>query len=329
MKNITFNKRLCMILLVISLPSFLHAFGAGDSRNDLVIHSIRGSSGVGLIHLFENPPEIDGFNVRVEALATADLVAARFISGEARVGILPPNMAAKIASSGVDIRAAAVIGTGMLSLLTIDPEVRSIADLRGRTVEVAVRGATPDFVFRRILRHHGFDPDRDMNLAYSLTPPEIAQSLIAGRVSTALLPEPFATMALMGRPDIRAVSDIQEEWSRAGGGNVENYPMTLLVVEGAFASANPAAVNEILRAVRTSIDMVIANPNEAGHLVEKHDLGLRADIAAAAIPNSSYVFIPAVQARPSLEELFRVFLENDPVSIGGVLPDDRFYYRGQ
>jgi len=129
----------------------------------------------------------------------------------------------------------------------------------------------------------------------------------------------------MGRPDLRSVTDIQEEWVRAGGHG--NYPMTLLVVDGAFASANPDAVRIILDVVRASIEWVKAQPAEAGVLVEKHELGLRAPIVTAAVPRSNYVFIPAVEARLSLEALFRVFLEFDPVSIGGVLPAESFYLR--
>lgn len=313
-------------LFGIFFSGFLYARGASDAGiRPLTIFSIRGPSGVGMIRLFEDPPEIPGFNVRLEALAHADLMAARFLSGEAQVGILPPNMAAKIASSGRDIRVAAVIGAGMLSLITSDPSIHNISDLRGQTVEVAGQGATPEFVFRKILDTHGLAAPRDITLGFSLAPPEIAQSLIAGRISNALLPEPFATMALSGRPDLRLVANIQQEWVRAGGHG--NYPMTLLVVDGAFASSNPGAVRIILDAVASSIEWVKAHPAQAGELVEKHDLGLRAAIAAAAIPNSNYVFIPATEARPSLEALFRVFLEHDPVSIGGVLPGDGFYFR--
>ena len=325
MINTILRKSLYVVLFGILLPAFLHARAAGERTNELTIYSIRGPSGVGLIRLFEEPPQIDGFNVRLEALANQDLMAARFISGEAMIGILPTNMAATIASSDIDIRVLAVIFNGMLSLLTIDPDLQSIADLRGKTVQVAGQGATPDFVFRRILRFHGLDPSRDISLGYAMAFPEIAQSLIAGRISTALLPEPFATMARMGRPDIRVISDIQEEWIMTGGHG--NYPMTLLVANGAFTDANPAAVARILNDARNSIEWVTANPAEAGQLVEKHELGLRAPIVAAAIPNSNYVFIPALQARQSIEALFRVFLENDPASIGGALPTDRFYHR--
>lgn len=279
---------------------------------------------MGMIRLFEEPPEIPGFAVQMQALAGPDLMAARFLSGQAQVGILPANMAARIRSLGRDVQAAAIIGTGMLSLLSSDPSVQSLEDLRGRTVEVAGQGGTPEYVFRKILIANGIEPDRDVTLGFALALPEIALSLIAGRVSIALLPEPFATMARAGRPDLRAVVDIQEEWVRAGGEG--NYPMTVLVVDGAFAAANPAAVDAILNAVRDSIEWVKANPAEAGTLVQRHDLGLSASVAAAAIPHSNYTFIPAVEGRASMESLFRAFLENTPVSIGGALPDDGFYW---
>jgi NitT/TauT family transport system substrate-binding protein len=327
---VKYRKTVLLILFSFILSGFLYARGADETgTKELTIYSLRGSPGVGMIRLFEEAPKARGFDVKVEALAQADLMAARFLSGEAKVGILPPNVAAKIstsnASSGRDIRAAAVIGAGMLDLLSADPNVRSLEDLRGKTVEVAGQGATPDYVFRKILGVRGLAPDRDLALGYSLAPPEIAQSLIAGRVSIALLPEPFATMARLGRPDLASVADVQEEWARAGGAG--NYPMTVLVVDSALASSNAGAVEDILGAVKASIEWVQAHPAEAGALVEKHGLGLRAPVAAAAIPKSNYVFIPAAQARPSLEALFRVFLEYAPVSIGGALPGDGFYYK--
>jgi len=313
-------------LLFFILSAFLYARGTAESGvKPLTVYGIKGSSGVGIISLFEQPPRIPGFDVKAEALAQADLMAARFISGEAKVGILPPNMAAKIASSGKDLRSAAIIGNGMLSLLSSDAGVKGIADLRGKTVEVAAQGATPEFVFRKILEFNGLTPERDVVLGYSMAPPEIAQSLIAGKVSIALLPEPFATMALSGKPDLVSVVDIQQEWGRAGGR--ENFPMTLLVVDGAFADENPGAVKEILNAVKASIEWVKAHPAEAGSLVEKHELGLRAPVVAAAVPKSNYVFIPAAEGRTAMEALFSLFLAYAPASIGGFLPGDRFYLK--
>ncbi|MDR2151073.1 MAG: ABC transporter substrate-binding protein [Spirochaetaceae bacterium] len=304
-----------IVMMGVSVQAF--------AQSSLVIYGLKGPSGIGMIQVFEQPPRLSGFTVKVEALAQADLMAAKFIAGEAKVGILPPNVAAKIASTGKPVQIAAVLGTGMLSLLSSDPTVRRIEDLKGKTIAVAGQGATPDYVFRRLLITKGLNPDKDVILNYSLAYPEIAQSLIAGRITLALLPEPFATMARAGRPSLQQIGDIQDEWIKAGG--KANYPMTVLVVDAGFARTQPEALRIILNAFRSSLEWVLAHPTEAGALVEKHELGLRAAVVKAAIPRSNFVFIPAVQAKPALEALFKAFLEFSPVSIGGALPPDSFY----
>jgi NitT/TauT family transport system substrate-binding protein len=325
MKNIIKQKAFfCFFGLVLAGSVWARAVQEVPS-GELVVYGLRGPSGVGMIRLVEEPPKVSGLTVKVEALAQADLMAAKFIAGEAKLGILPPNVAAKIASSGKNLQVAAVVGTGMLSLISAEPSVQSIDDLKGRSVEVAGQGATPDYVFRRILAAHGLKPDIDVIFGHSLAYPEIAQSLIAGRLSLALLPEPFATMARSGNPGLSLVGNIQDEWIRAGGES--NFPMTALVVDGDWAALHPQAVSVVLDAFKASIEWVVANPPEAGVLVEKHGLGLKAQVVAAAIPRSNYVYIPAKDARPSLESLYRLFLEFAPQSIGGALPKDNFYYQ--
>jgi NitT/TauT family transport system substrate-binding protein len=300
---------------------------SAQSVNKITLYAIKGPTGVGLIRLFENPPRAPGFELQMEALAQADLIAAKFISGEAKIGMLPANVAAKIASSGKKIQIAAVTGSGMLSLLSTDQSVKRIEDLKGKTVEAAGQGATPDYVFRKILLSKGLNPDKDLTLGYALAYPEIAQSLIAGRISLALLPEPFATMARAGNNKIAQVGNIQDEWIKLQTGSAAaNYPMTVLVVDSAFAAAQPAFMRAVLAAVKDSVEWVKANPAAAGQLVEKYELGLRAPVVSAAVPRSNYVFIPAREARPGLEALYKTFLEFAPVSIGGALPGDGFYY---
>ncbi|HOJ99721.1 MAG TPA: ABC transporter substrate-binding protein [Termitinemataceae bacterium] len=339
---------------VLVLGSLFAVAGFLFSQERITLYGIKGPSGIGMIRLFESPPQVAGWQISLEALAQADLMAAKFASGEAKLGILPPNVAAKLYAAGRPIQVLAVVGEGMLSLITADPAIRGIGDLRGKTVEVAGQGATPDFVFRRILSYYGLTPGKDVQLGYALAYPEIAQSLKAGKIQTALLPEPFATMALSGSPHLRVVGNIQDEWNRAtlapdattgaseeggaqkapatggsqsGGASAgtPSYPMTVFVVDRTFAAANPTVVKAIAEAYRASIQWVVQNPLEAGRLVQKHELGLTAAVATAAIPRSAYVFIPAREARPALERLFAAFLEYAPQSIGGKLPGDDFY----
>ena len=318
------NKKFKFIYILSVLCCFTALLGA-QTRRPLTIYGIKGPSSVGLIRLFEQPPQSAGYDIRLEALSQPDLLATLFIIGQAKIGILPPNMAAKIASAGHKIQIAAVIGNGMLSLLSGDPSVRTIDDLRGKTVELAGQGATPDFVFRKILLSRNIVPGRDVQLGYALAYPEMALALAAGRIRIALLPEPFATMALTNNPGLTVVGNMQNEWMRIHQSS-ENFPMTALVLDAAFARENRALVDHILDRARDSIEWVRANPEEAGILAEKHELGLRAAVLREAIPKSNYVFIPLPQARGSLENLFGAFLDFAPESIGGSMPQDDFYY---
>ena len=296
-----------------------------SAEEKITVYGLKGPSGVGMVKLFESALTAGGAEISVEALASADLMVARFASGAAKIGILPPNIAAKLASAGRPLAVAAVVGNGMLSFLSADPSVASISDLKGKEVYVAGQGATPDYVFRKILSSNGLDPEKDLSLRYSMAYPEIAQALIAGRIALALLPEPFATMARMGKPALTEPVDVQAEWARSGGS--AEYPMTVLVVDTNFAAQRPDALKSILEAYRASVEWTVAHPKEAGVLVEKFDLGLKAQVAAAAIPRSAYVFVPAPEARRDLEALFAVFLSYAPASIGGKLPDPRFYWQ--
>lgn len=266
---------------------------------------------------------LPGATVNMVAVPTADLMAAKVISGEYDVAVLPVNMAAKLRSAGVPIVLAAIVGDGMVSFLTSDPAVRSLADLRGKELHVAGQGATPDYLIQKLLSRAGLDPSKDLRLSYSLPYPEMAAALAGGKIQYAILPEPFATLALAANPSLRSPIDLGSLWKTATG--QASYPMTALVMSARFAKEQPAVARALLEAVNASITWVKANPAAAGLLVEKNDLGLKAAIAEKAIPRSAYVFVDAPAARPSVEALLRVFLDLAPASVGGKLPEDAFY----
>jgi NitT/TauT family transport system substrate-binding protein len=317
MKNI-----ICTVFIGSLLLAVTGALAA--QQTSLTIYALRGPYGIGIVQLFEKPPALPGGGrVKMEALANSDILVKEFIAGNARIGILPPSDAAKVAAAGKRIQIVAVTGTGMLKLLTNDTGIQRLGDLRGKSVEISEQGSVPDFVFRRILNMRNFKADTDVTLTYDVPYSDIAQALIGGRVDTALVPEPYATMVMMSKPSIRKIGDIQDEWAETGGRS--NYPMSVLVVDADYAKEQPLVVQAVSQSVKASIEWVVANPPNAGLLVEKYALGMRRAVVIAGVPNSNYVYIPALQARESVEALLNVFLEFAPESIGGSLPDSDFY----
>ncbi|MEI6874610.1 MAG: ABC transporter substrate-binding protein, partial [Spirochaetota bacterium] len=256
------------------------------------------------------------------AVPSADIMAAKVISGEYAAAVLPLNMAAKLRASGIPLVLGAIIGNGMLTLLTNDPRVMNLSDLRGSELNVAGQGATPEFLIRRLLKEAGLDPDRDLRLAFALSYPDMAVALATGKISQALLPEPFSTLARMQDPNLRSPIDIQALWKKATG--MDDYPMTALVFRSDARLAREDS-RTILKAAEASIAEVMRNPGEAGILVEKYELGLKKGVAVASIPRCNFVFERPAEARRSIEALLKEFLALAPASIGGKLPDEAFY----
>ena len=288
------------------------------------VGTLKGPTGIGMARLFEAPPGLPGGDtLALEAVASADAMAARLVSGELDAAVLPVNMAAKLRTAGLPYRMVAVVGMGMVSVVTTDPAVKTFEDLKGRELHVAGQGATPEYLLRAIARKKGLDPDKDLTLAFHLPPPEIAASLAAGRISAAVLPEPFATQALKGNPQARVPFSLEALWKETTGR--PGYPMSVFVMRDALLQERPKTAKALAGAYEASIAWVKAHPAEAGTLAEKHDLGMKAAVAAAAIPRSAYVFTPARAARADMEALLSVFLAVSPKSIGGRLPGPDFY----
>jgi len=296
----------------------------------LNVAALIGPSGVGMAYLFSNHPDLGTATaVSLEAEASVDILLPKLINGDIDIGILPPNVAAKLYNlDGKSIVAGAVVGNGMLSLVTRDSSIRTMADLAGKKVSVAGQGSTPEYVFRALLEKAGLKKD-SVTLDYSIPTPELAAALVSGRISYAVLPEPFATLAVMNGADgsvpiIRAIR-LRDAWKESDLGS--DFPMTVCVIRKAYAERHPSTVRKFLAAYKASIEWTVAHPAESGAMVEAANLGLKAPVVTKAIPSSNYVYIPADEGRDSIESLLSVFLGFSPESIGGRLPDDGFYFR--
>ncbi len=128
-----------------------------------------------------------------------------------------------------------------------------------------------------------------------------------------------------GDKPVRRAILLRDVWKANGLG--DDFPMTVCVIRTDYAKQHPGTVRKFLEAYRASIAWTVANPVEAGQYVEKAALGLKAPIAAKAIPASNYVFMTALEGRTSVEKLLSVFLGMAPEAIGGKLPDEGFYFK--
>jgi len=315
------------VFVILCLIACSHAI-AEECIETLKVGVIMGSSGIGMAHLMVNPPVIPNTKIIFEKAGSIDVLLPKFVNGDIDIGILPPNVAAKLYSMAPkSIAVASIVGNSMLSLVTRDPSIASLRDLNGKTVFVAGQGSTPEYVLRTLLAKSGI-PEGSVRLDFSLPYQEIAAALASGKIAYALIPEPFTTVAIMNAPKsspLRRAFTLRALWDAAGLG--ADFPMTLCVVKRDYAQKNPDKVTRFLAAYRDSIAWTQAHPDEAGPLVESSGLGLKAAVASQAIPSCSFVWIEANAAKKPIESLLSVFLVYAPESIGGKLPDEGFYLK--
>ena len=274
--------------------------------------------------------EGDQTELTYEKFADPQALLPKMIKKEIDIGFMPANVAAKVYNSGnKSIICCAVVGLGNLALITTDENIRRFTDLKGKTVYVAGQGATPEYMFRYLLKENKmtWSGDKaDVTMDFSIPTAQLAAQLISGKIEYAVVPEPFATIAKTKSDKILTALDFQKEYLELTG-EKEIYPLSVMVVRADFAKENPKLMQALLSEYDAAVNWTISNPAESGALCEKHQLGLAAGVVTKAIPLSNYTYVPAGSAKKSIEKLLKLFLEGDKTSIGGKLPDKGFYYK--
>ena len=277
-----------------------------------------------MARMFCDPSKNVSVPARFETAGSVDVLLPKLVTGDTDIGVLPVNVAAKLHASNPQLLVTgAVTGLGMLSVVTRDTTITRLTDLEGKTIFVAGQGATPEYVLRTLLKKAGLGtviPD------FSLSAADIAAALASGRISLALLPEPFTTLALerdsLEPPLYRALS-LTRLWKEYGFG--DDFPMTVCVIRRNVAEQYPAEVAAFLESYRQSILWTMEHPADAARCAQEADLGLLASVAEEAIPHCGFTFIRAREAKPFIDSLLSVYLDYAPAAIGGKLPDRSFY----
>ena len=329
------NKIVCTALIFLAFSFSVIARPIKEKKQipeSLRFAVLNGPSGMCFAGMFEYVTEFDSVPVEYEVCASPDILLPRLLKNEIDIGILPPNIAAKVYNSSPNsIVMGAVTGFGMLKVISKDDSIKTLADLKGNTVYVAGAGSTPEYVFRYLLKKGGISTDekdsKSVILDFSIPASELPAAVISGKVKYAVVPEPFATVAVQKSSGVvKKCINLTNIWAETVDSS-DDYPMTTIVINANFAKKYPTFVRRFLEECRKSIEWTLAEPEKTGELVEKHTLGLKKEIASKAIPNCSFAYIPAKEAKPAMEELLKVFRDYAPESVGNNLPSENFYFK--
>lgn len=289
--------------------------------------SLKGPTSLGILFLMESAERgetADVYDFRIAA--GADELLALMAKGELDIALVPANVAAVFYQRTEGGVAVVDINTlGVLYLVSGTDEVGSVWDLKGKTIYLTGKGATPEAVLKYVLAENGLS-EGDYFLEYKSEAAEVAAVLAGDPEAVGLLPQPFVTAALEQNRTLKTVLDMNEEWGKIHGDSGMVTGVT--IVRRAFLEEQEASVKEFLREHGESAAAVNEDPESGGRLAVSAGIVAKEEIAEKAIPLCNIVCITGGEMKEKLRSYLEVLAEFDSGLVGGRLPGEDFYYEG-
>ncbi|UCZ57311.1 ABC transporter substrate-binding protein [Desulfurispirillum indicum] len=239
---------------------------------------------------------------------------------EAHFTAVPLNVGAKLAQQ-LPIQLINVNTWGAVYMVTTDTEVHQLSDLAGKTLHVAYRGGPPDVLTRFFLEEAALLDQ--VRLHYG-TPQEIAQLVIAGRASHAVLPEPaLSGLRMHMQGQLHELMDFHDHWEKRFG---QPLPQAGIVVQAEWARANPAEVERFLSAYAEATRQVMQDPDASTAIIARR-FAMNPAIIRSSLDKVILRAETAAQARPAVEQYFLTLMERESTILGESLPGEHFYYQ--
>lgn len=292
--------------------------------------ALKGPTAMGLVKFMS---EVDAGNLKDEdysfrIVASADEVAPLISKSEVDIAAVPANLASVLynKTSGA-VRVIAVNTLGVLYICELGDTVNTVADLRGKTIFSAGKGATPEYALEYVLRANGLDPTTDVTIEWKSEHAECVAALAQDATAIAMLPQPFVTTAQAKNDQIRVALDLNQEWAAAceAEGRDGKLITGVAVVRSEFADAHPEAVDAFLGHYRESVEFVNANTDEAAALVGGYEI-VPGAVAKKALPACNITFVDGADMKEQLGGYLEVLADQNADAVGGKLPGDDFYY---
>ncbi len=284
---------------------------------------LKGPTGMGaavLLESDENGTANADYNL---TLASApDVLQTGLINNELDMAALPTNVAAVLnAKTEGKIQILAVNTLGVIYLMSNDESIKTVADLKGKTILSAGKGTTTEYVLNYILAENGLTLDTDVFVEYASEHAEVISKATSDGYEVILLPEPFVTQMKAQDAGFAVAIDLTKEWKALGGGELT---MGCIAVRKDFADENPDAVAAFLKDYEASVNAVNADPEAAGTIIEKFDIA-KAAIASKAIPNCNITFMTGEDMKTNVNAYLTVLHSSNAQAVGGSVPADTFY----
>jgi NitT/TauT family transport system substrate-binding protein len=195
----------------------------------------------------------------------------------AYVGIAPTITA--VANKTAQVRVLAQVDTnGSAIVVAKTSPIRSILDLRSKTVAVPGVSTVQDFLLRKALANNGL-PFNQVNIIV-LKPPEMIEALRTGQIDAFIAWEPFPSEAVTSGIG-RVLVTSKQIWP--------NHPCCALVADDHFVKHDKNKLEAILKAHIKAIKFIKNHPEEAINIAAKYT-GMNKKTIRLGLKNGTFTY---------------------------------------
>lgn len=297
----------------------------GTASGDTVrVGSLKGPTSMGLVPLMNSGSSANHYDFTM--VTSADELVSSIAAGKVDIALVPANVASVLYNKTKGGVSVIDINTlGVLDVVTGDPSIKSIGDLKGKTVYLTGKGTTPDYVLHYLLSANGLS-DSAVTLEYKSEPTEVAAILKDQPDAIGLLPQPFVTAALAQNDSLKLALDLTKEWDKVQGADGSRLVTGVTIVRNDFLKNHEDQVKVFLSDHKESTKEALADPDKTAEQIVQAGIIEKAPIAKKALPYCNITFIDGQEMKTALSGYLNVLYRQDPKSVGGALPADDFYY---
>lgn len=335
-------KKIVAVVLVLVLSMSLVGCGNGTTPNsannsstnsqttevekmNIKVAALKGPTSIGMVQIMENAKNGTALNnYEFKIAGTADEFSADLIKGDVQIAAIPCNLAANLYNkSNGKVKIIGINTLGVLYILQTGDSIKSVQDLKGKTIYTTGKGTTPDFTLNYLLKKAGLNPEKDVTIEFKSEATEVATILAQSNNAVAMLPQPYVTTVMMQNKNVKIALDVTEQWEKYAGKD-STVVTGVVAVNSDFADQHPEAIKQFIQEYKDSVTFVNANVDSAAKLVEDFDI-FKASVAKEAIPYCNITFIDGSEMKTKVSAYLKVLFDQNAASIGGAMPGDEFY----
>ena len=205
--------------------------------------------------------EKNGLNPEVLFLRN-NLGQSAMIAGEIEMCSYSASLMAPARVQGADLVMIVSFQQKLNYRLVVRPEIRTLADLKGKVLGVTRYGTVNDATMRLLINKLGLDPDRDVRLIQvGDSAPVVATSLIAGKTfDGALLQPPYYNKAV--ESGFRVFANMEEM-------DIPFQQVGLNTTQRLIARS-PDVVRRVVKSIIEGVQLIRTNPGVAKRAIARY-----------------------------------------------------------